>query len=59
MLKVVVLSLQSGFVGVNQSLNRNNMARRTDAKERHGQERLVGATSSLGRSHGKKTEVRI
>ncbi|KAK2880865.1 hypothetical protein Q8A67_018133 [Cirrhinus molitorella] len=52
-------SLQSGAVGVNQSLNWNNMARRTDTRERHGQERLPGTASSLGRSHGKKTEMSI
>lgn len=52
-------SLQSGAAGVNQSLNWNNMARRTDTRERHSQERLAGATSSLGRSHGKKTEMSI
>ncbi|XP_067306503.1 stAR-related lipid transfer protein 13 isoform X2 [Pseudorasbora parva] len=52
-------STESGAVGVNQSLNWSNMARRSDARERHGQERLVGATSSLGRSHGKKTEMSI
>ncbi|XP_067220767.1 stAR-related lipid transfer protein 13 isoform X2 [Chanodichthys erythropterus] len=52
-------STESGVVGVNQCLNWNNMARRTDTRERHGQERLVGATSSLGRSHGKKTEMSI
>ncbi|XP_050985600.1 stAR-related lipid transfer protein 13 isoform X1 [Labeo rohita] len=52
-------SLQSGAAGVNQSLNWNNMARRTDTRERHGQERLPGATSSLGRSHSKKTEMSI
>uniref|UniRef100_A0A8C2A5E4 StAR-related lipid transfer protein 13 n=1 Tax=Cyprinus carpio TaxID=7962 RepID=A0A8C2A5E4_CYPCA len=50
-------SLQSGAVGVNQSLNWKNMARRTDMRERHGQERHAGATSSQGRSHGKKTEM--
>ncbi|RXN18751.1 stAR-related lipid transfer 13-like isoform X1 [Labeo rohita] len=55
-LKAVVLLFQSGAAGVNQSLNWNNMARRTDTRERHGQERLPGATSSLGRSHSKKTE---
>jgi hypothetical protein len=44
---------------VNQSLKWNNMDRRSDMRERHCQERLVGATSSLGRSHGKKTEVSI
>uniref|UniRef100_A0A9J7YWJ7 StAR-related lipid transfer protein 13 n=1 Tax=Cyprinus carpio carpio TaxID=630221 RepID=A0A9J7YWJ7_CYPCA len=58
-LKSLVLSLQSGAVGVNQSLNWNNMARRTDTREWHSQERLAGATSSLGRSHGKKTEMSI
>ncbi|XP_059390178.1 stAR-related lipid transfer protein 13-like isoform X1 [Carassius carassius] len=52
-------SLQCGAVGVNQYLNRNNMARRTDTRERHGQERHAGATSSQGRSHGKKTMMSI
>ncbi|XP_043114829.1 stAR-related lipid transfer protein 13 isoform X1 [Puntigrus tetrazona] len=52
-------SLQWGAAGVNQTLNWNNMAKRPDTRERHGQERLAGATSSLGRSHGKKTEMSI
>ncbi|XP_051535527.1 stAR-related lipid transfer protein 13 isoform X2 [Myxocyprinus asiaticus] len=53
--------LNSGVAGVSQTLKYSNMARRTDTRERHGQERLTkaGGAFSLGRSHGKKTEMSI
>ncbi|XP_005157695.1 stAR-related lipid transfer protein 13 isoform X1 [Danio rerio] len=52
-------ALQSGAVEGNQSINWINMARRSDTRERQSQERHAGATSSMGRSHARKTEMSI
>lgn len=52
-------ALQSGAVEGNQSINWINMARRSDTRERQSLERHAGATSSMGRSHARKTEMSI